>query len=550
VTSTIFEKAVGVTLGASTAPVLSVTDWLGNVLYASDGSTTTPTPTPTPNPTPSNPDVTTLSSAPNNIRRLSVKWATPTAGNVRVRRTAGGITHTKTVAATVGQSSTGLELSEAYLSTATEVVVVAEAVYADGTYGPAATVTVPLSAGPVNRARPAKRTDLTRDPIYHPFTSTSPWNVPLPVTQTFEPVTSPATVSLRKETSATNGGWHASQGSDSHPINYAATGDPEVRATDRVYFPRSGSFLAPLGTVVSDDTANSYHDKHSHVFQPDGTTLEENYRVERFTQNRWDVYRRHRVDTTGSGIGPQNGTRAYGGSAIGGLIRAHEVEAKVIPHVVAWLVRADQLLRLWNPGGNYGYYDNGTFTTRDRSVADWCPDGWPLGTPRAGFSKGRGYVWPATEQDYELDRFTGNLPYGSLFAIPADVSLSSLGLTTEAGTILATAMQTYGGMLSDQGGDAGIQIEPGAPGWFRTQLIDNFKSTDIRKIIQACRVVSGNAPGSPGGRSLDAPRLAPLLPEIGPVVADTTAPTTTLTSPAAGSTTQRSTTVQGGYTDS
>ncbi|WP_369070005.1 fibronectin type III domain-containing protein [Kineococcus terrestris] len=359
----------------------------------------------------------------------------------------------------------------------------------------------------------------TRIADVQPFVQTSPWNLPIAQSATFEPVDSPATVALRsKRSGAANQGIWANQTQSSHPVNYAAASDPLVSVTDRNDSTRSkaNAFRSPAGsgTLVANEGSTT-SDRHSHTVQPpvDGIRriVAENIGVQRTTDTEWSVSRNHRVDLYGTGLGPQNGVRAYGGSALGGLIRKEDIAAGVIKHPLAIALRATQLGYINNTAGNYGYYSSGSFTSSD------VPAGWPAGTNRTGFSVAKGYKWPATEQDYDApNSYTGAVYMGSYVAIPSSVDPYTLNIgTTESspGIILFRALQDYGAYVTDRAGDMAFYVEQGGTTAFRDSLIAN--NADILNKIQAVlRVVQVNDHANPNGGPLGAPRRKPLADRL------------------------------------
>ena len=144
---------------------------------------------------------------------------------------------------------------------------------------------------------------------------------------------------------------------------------------------------------------------------------------------QWNVGRVEVVDLHGYGIGPDNGVRAYGGSALGGLIRNWEIDPSdpnytdgVIRHPLAMALPSTMLR-----------YDNGD-----------------PGYDANGYGTALGYVSPATEQDYDSPwTYSGVIPMGSRVVLPTAVDIDSLDLTPEQRTI-AQALQDYGGYVTDR----------------------------------------------------------------------------------------------------
>ena len=146
-----------------------------------------------------------------------------------------------------------------------------------------------------------------------------------------------------------------------------------------------------------------------------------------------------------------------------------------------------------------------------------------------------GYRWPALAADaaaptnYGKDRTTPTVPecrMGALMAIPAAVTIESLGLETTPGKMLAQALQDYGGyVVDDTGWDVyAIETEWGPNGRFRDEFKKNWgydfvvsmsQSTstlwgrDIVKIYKALNIVNNNTATSIGGGGTPRQALAP-----------------------------------------
>jgi hypothetical protein len=100
--------------------------------------------------------------------------------------------------------------------------------------------------------------------------------------------------------------------------------------------------------------------------------------------------------------------------------------------------------------------------------------------------------------DYQgpLGLYTGHILFGSTVGIPASVDITTLGLTP-SGLVLARALQDYGAMQRDTGGNGGIvfyaeQASEGLP-----QL--NDMRNDIEKIVPYLAILRNQWPGSVNG---------------------------------------------------
>lgn len=322
-----------------------------------------------------------------------------------------------------------------------------------------------------------------RDVTLQPFASTSVWNLPIGTGARFESATDPRTANLIGA-----GGLWANEGQYSHPVTRATTNDPLAVMTDTTDASRSGTYRIPSTATIAAGS-----DAHMHIISADGRTVDEAWAVVRRSPTSYTTGRHHSVDLNGSGIGPRNGTRAYGGSAIGGLIRAWEVDPThpkytgVIKHPIAIALRNDQLL---HTGGGVGYNPDGTMMQS-------------------------GYVWPATEQDWDSPwTYSGKIPMGTYLAIPSTVDLTTLGLTPQ-GLMLARAYQDYGAYVTDRAGDmilAYVEPSPAGSAFTNPLFGPNWSAADLKKIRTHLRIVTNNTPRTPNATTLTGPRRAPLLP--------------------------------------
>ncbi|NJN38678.1 MAG: hypothetical protein HC790_08090 [Acaryochloridaceae cyanobacterium CSU_3_4] len=194
------------------------------------------------------------------------------------------------------------------------------------------------------------------------------------------------------------------------------------------------------------------------------------------------------VDIYGMGMGGTHG--GSGLSAIGGSIRRGELTSdQPIRHTLKVL--------LW--GKKYLYYSK----------------------------KIPGYRWPADRADkYAPKQYRGTNPQfvqGSLLAIPPQVTVESLKLQTQPGKKLFHALQDYGAyVVDDSAWDAyGFAVEKGVPTEFQEAYgyrFEYFKGshknpfhTDIVKLFNALHIVTNNDLRSVGGGGTPRVPLAPPL---------------------------------------
>jgi hypothetical protein len=351
-----------------------------------------------------------------------------------------------------------------------------------------------------------------------PFRSDSIWRRPVDTVRQWESNTGPMTAQIRAGGVTT---WMNTT-TYSHPVVRATLSDPLVTVTDPSHtwagspWTTTAQFRVPRSAIPAAGT-----DGHLHVVQPDGTVWETF--VFKFTGDTTaTVQRMHKNDLiNGSGIGPMAGTRAYGGSAIGGLIRKWEVDPSdpnytdgVIRHPLAIAVP-----RSWMKytTGVSGYDAN-------------------------GYGTAKGYVWPATEQDWGSEtNYKGPIPMGTFFAIPKSVNVAALGLPAELVPI-ARALQDYGAYLVDATGDTTFSFyaEPTVPSaWTATVTGPSWTGNhlaNLRNLLVASTTTA--LPASTTTTTTTAPTTTTTAPTT-----TTTAPTTTTTVPTTTTTVKPSATV-------
>ncbi len=352
------------------------------------------------------------------------------------------------------------------------------------TAAPAPTSTVP------NKARALTG----RDAELWPFASDSPWNTPIGSGAALEAASGRLTSMIRSTSIRAQDGsstmnlvtWvNADQ--YSHPVYTATNSDPVATITQTWDGPVTARVPANASPAAGTD-------RHLHVIQPDGRTIIEMFDVTRVSATSLTAGRIEVVDLFSSGLGPDNGTRAYGGSAVGGLIRRWEVDPTdprytdgVIRHAIAIALPAGMLRY---SGGNAGYDAN-------------------------GFGTAAGYVWPATEQDYDSPwSYYGSIPMGQLFTIPKSVNIDALGLTPSARAV-AKAMQDYGAYVTDRTGPStvALYVEPTVSSTWVSEVVGpNWTGSQLTAIRKTLVAVTNNGPSSVGGGGVP---LAPTAPALG-----------------------------------
>ena len=307
-----------------------------------------------------------------------------------------------------------------------------------------------------------------RDSAEWPFAPDSPWNTPLGAAAAVEPADSPCSRMLVDEKLAAD--VNAEQWS--HPIYVATATDPLVKivvkgeqvATIRV--PKSAEPAKPR----SEDS-----DAHLHIIDPERRYVHELWHASRRKAGHILAEGYTRNDLRGPGVG-EGGERAYGGSALGGLIRRREL-TQGIRHALA------------------------------------------MALPRTHLRLGP--VWPATKQDDGAEStYRGTVPMGQLVTLLPKQNLDTLGLSPE-GKVLARALTEYGAYVVDASSDLTFYAEPSAEPDLQPLRADLAK---LRPLFRCVTNASKDAVGGPGARV--APAAPPLRPPLSDSEAKAVAPPT------------------------
>ncbi|RUR85857.1 hypothetical protein ACF3DV_24085 [Chlorogloeopsis fritschii PCC 9212] len=242
----------------------------------------------------------------------------------------------------------------------------------------------------------------------------------------------------------------------------------------------------PKDLIIPDARHNFTPNNSSAVLKPDGRTLV-SFNVTARCQEGGPFYGSWFGKTDIYGDGIDGGHGGSGMSSIGGSIRKGELfNDTAIRHALK--------LVIW---GKWMHYNPSSPTPGHR---------WPARAADAGAPK----------------QYQGSNPalvMGSLLAIPPNVNMKSLGLTTKAGKKIFQAMQNYGAYVVDDSGfdynyiciehDAEQEYKAVTGYYFND---DKALQADLTKIIGVLKVVDNNGPNSIGGGGK--PRR-PLAPPIG-----------------------------------
>jgi hypothetical protein len=324
----------------------------------------------------------------------------------------------------------------------------------------------PVGAGAAGDATVvAQEIPETRNAVRWPFSSTSPWNMPIGSEAKYSRASDPQTLNLIDPSVVA---WVNAK-EYSHPTYIARKSDPVYD----VHFKVAPTGLDGSGPAMYDGVVQYRipkaaepavgEDGHLHVIDPDRRSLHETW-IFSWDNGKPTAAGYALTDLYGTGMGSVDGVnagmRAYGGSAIGGLIRTWELKSREIQHVLAIALTSKQL-----------------------------KEGW---------------VWPATEEDTGSDTYAGRIPMGSLVAIPPSVDLSTLGLSKD-GRVLAKALQDYGAYVTDRSAGFAFYAEPSAE-----RRLGSMRA-DLDKIRAQLRIVTNNGPSSVGGGGEPRVPLAPPL---------------------------------------
>lgn len=260
-----------------------------------------------------------------------------------------------------------------------------------------------------NFTAPPPYTGPTRLSTVHPFHESTFSNTAVGSGITFAPKTDQRYIDLQTRSSQFNcARWSVS-------VVTAKNTDPTVTLNV------NNSYTMTLKIPV-DAEPGAGTDLHLSVIQPDNTNVVEMWGATRVDDNNWTCY--YAITTNLLGTGMSAGARASGISHLHGLIRKEELASGVINHTLALGLDGSQMLPLGpDASGNYG-------------------------------------VWPARRQDgHASTAYTGSIPMGTMFAIPASVDINALGLSP-GGLMIAKALQDYGAHVLILAATVAIYGEP------------------------------------------------------------------------------------------
>ncbi len=321
-----------------------------------------------------------------------------------------------------------------------------------------------------------------RDKFLWPFSSTSPWNMPIGSNAQYVP----ANIGKASYAAADQEYFYKLQATDALRPVYGpgAWGQGRCTGTQSMGI----SLPIPDNLIVADATNQPYSTPNnaSAFLMPDGKTIVQLEPLAR-CQSGGPIYGwRYSadVDIYGDGIGGSHFGSAL--SAIGGSIRKGElINNEPIRHALK--------VDIW--GEKYLYYSQSN----------------------------PGYRWPATRADSNAAKQyhgqNSSLVQGSLLAIPPDVTEANLQLQTPAAKKLFHALQDYGAyVVDDSGWDTHyFAMEKGVLSEFNTTYGYNFEGgsgafyEDFMKLFQALHIVDNNGANNIGGGGNPRVSLAPAI---------------------------------------
>jgi hypothetical protein len=319
--------------------------------------------------------------------------------------------------------------------------------------------TLPIPA----TSTPSTSTIKTRNVTLQPFSNDSPWNTPLAVTTQLGDSKDLCSKDLDDTTIST-----AINGREwSHPVYISRETDPLVSIYSNTTDLKKDKPLAIIHIpkdarpALPDFSKNPDSDAHLNIIDPVKKEVHEMWRAKWVVGDKIIVWAYTKNSLTGSGI-EKGGARAYGGSAIAGLIRSGELKDGIHHALALAIPRAKQRLK---------------------------------NTP----------IWPATTiDDFASKDYRGNIPMGQLVALPTTTDLSKLNLSTQ-GKILAETLKNFGAYNVDSSGDITLYVETNA-----AKEMDSHLEDDWKKLRPLLKCVVNNRKDNVGGGSGQVKRLAPL----------------------------------------
>lgn len=319
----------------------------------------------------------------------------------------------------------------------------------------------------------------TRKAELWPFDRNSPWNLPV--------VKNIATTKISSTGFTLSGGGWINTTEWTHPVFIASSTDANKKVYCRHLVPNTSipvtcsdlSQPCVEMKMPSSATSDTMADGHMHVIDENKKYVLETFDARKRADGNFNAEDCVINNIKDMGVySDWHGTRAYGGSAIAGLIRKGEIK-NGINHALAVAVMRKAMNRY---------------------------------QVIAGKKVLKGHIWPASYADggYETTYgTTGNLYMGSMLVIPQTVNITTLGLSAE-GLKIAKALQNYGAYIVDASGDnLTFYSEPAAS----TEITDAVQN-QLSKIIPKLQLVKINTATQPAGGALTSDRVTCFAPNF------------------------------------
>nr|MCU0650333.1 hypothetical protein [Gemmatimonadaceae bacterium] len=329
----------------------------------------------------------------------------------------------------------------------------------------------------------------SRDPWLWPFDTRSIWNMPIGSNAQYVPAGF-----QRSQWLGVDVEWHLKVSNTDRlvPLYAPYSWTRRCNGTSNPQWDWRGGIriLLPDSLIVPDAVPPSTPNSVTAILQPDGRSLLQVSPLARCAAGGpaygWTTHNGNEPldDLYGDGI--RGGHAGSGLSSIGGSIRRGEL-------VSGLPIRHALKLNVW--ANRYLFY----------RATDSTP----------------GYRWPARNADaYAADAYRGTNPaveQGTLVAIPPSVNLSTIGLTTSAGRILARTLRDYGAYIVDDAAWNAFDFsaEVGVAEEFQQRFGYGMNAgsgpfyEDIMLLLPLLHVVDNNAPNAIGGGGRPRQPLAP-----------------------------------------
>lgn len=261
------------------------------------------------------------------------------------------------------------------------------------------------------------------------FADNSPWNTPIASTATVDPASAEMVTSGNPGSLSYAFAQEGAQGFDIQgtdygvPLYYADGASPKVNVMDKFGW-WAGFTAAPMPTQATPAVGT---DHHMVIWDVPNKTLYEYWDMNKNTDGSWTAG--YGIMFPADGTGYQagawlNSARAYGGSAVGGIIRYEEMKAGEIKHALSLAYPYTRGKAYARGKGKDGITDNIASHSDNQAAAN-------RNTP-------------------------ANIPEGARLRLKATVDIAARCGTKQSCVIIATALKKYGAYMVDTSGKRGF----------------------------------------------------------------------------------------------